>query len=938
MRDVIEEERETEKEKRGGAEVDGEEEETDPISEFLEFITTGIPSYTMQQFISRNLSAGNLQKSFDGLFEALTSVQATLMLAVQPACEQIVWRAEELRACSRDERYASIGLSNTATSELCERASSLHLHAHTLSRTVLSLRLRYTAFSQWFVACVRLVNNEHLSLPAPSADASQEEKDAQEIPPYGPWEVEVVEGFVREEMEKDRLGESIGDIKKSVSGSLVNTYNAFVTSFRALERFPTKFMSSQVKVMPFVVDLATAQPLVSAANAPFHYSCVGLPAGCALQSKVNKEKGEHLAAYLWANDGVQYVTVLSAHAAAVGSDSPPVRQITVHIPSSATTSDDTAASIASVRSVEFYSATELHLLVQYSIPDGSNAAANPSSKMWLLDLEAAEAEEQWSEIDEEAVSTSAASLSDYLATQISSGSLRICSLLPSESTSVVPSRSRLFPSLSLGSIALNSLRSLAAVMVSAGRSGNDATQPREEGGGQGALLLQQLYKPTRRVVLIDIDENDEEEDTNESTAVDVQMQEDALLADVEMGDAGTPSRTPSRTPSKPSSTRNSFGVVHSSGKKSNSVSLGSPMLTILIALIAIFSCFTTPAHGSAGDVDSRYRFCLDVCSSRCYLLNQAALTKVNPDSGKPYGLGANPWEVLKGEELQPWSTETDPSYVVSPELLTWYEKSIFGWDCKQNCAYLCMHANVILREQMQQPIVKYYGKWPFLRLFGTQEFFSSFFSVLNAVPHVYWLFKLREMYEGVDYPMKTIWTIYSLMNINTWLWSTVFHARDFLWTERLDYFCASLGISFSLCVAIIRIFEMRSWTKRIMLVFAPVGALLCAHISYLQFIHFDYGWNMKVSLTVGIIHSLIWLYNSWLNRHTGYQWRMVVVTLGLWCFASLEVYDFPPMFSLLDAHSLWHGLTPILGFLFYTWVVEDVKYMIGQQMLLDKNQ
>lgn len=30
--------------------------------------------------------------------------------------------------------------------------------------------------------------------------------------------------------------------------------------------------------------------------------------------------------------------------------------------------------------------------------------------------------------------------------------------------------------------------------------------------------------------------------------------------------------------------------------------------------------------------------------------------------------------------------------------------------------------------------------------------------------------------------------------MNTWIWSAVFHARDTLITERLDYFCATLYV------------------------------------------------------------------------------------------------------------------------------------------------
>ena len=39
-----------------------------------------------------------------------------------------------------------------------------------------------------------------------------------------------------------------------------------------------------------------------------------------------------------------------------------------------------------------------------------------------------------------------------------------------------------------------------------------------------------------------------------------------------------------------------------------------------------------------------------------------------------------------------------------------------------------------------------------------------------------------------QYPFLGLWVAYSLVNINAWLWSSVFHCRDTRLTERLDYF------------------------------------------------------------------------------------------------------------------------------------------------------
>lgn len=42
------------------------------------------------------------------------------------------------------------------------------------------------------------------------------------------------------------------------------------------------------------------------------------------------------------------------------------------------------------------------------------------------------------------------------------------------------------------------------------------------------------------------------------------------------------------------------------------------------------------------------------------------------------------------------------------------------------------------------------------------------------------------------------------MTVNAWFWSTVFHARDFPWTEKLDYFSAAGLIVAGIVVQFVR--------------------------------------------------------------------------------------------------------------------------------------
>jgi hypothetical protein len=48
------------------------------------------------------------------------------------------------------------------------------------------------------------------------------------------------------------------------------------------------------------------------------------------------------------------------------------------------------------------------------------------------------------------------------------------------------------------------------------------------------------------------------------------------------------------------------------------------------------------------------------------------------------------------------------------------------------------------------------------------------------------------------------------------------------------------------------------------------------------------------------------------------------VAVGLLVASAAELLDFAPVFGgLMDAHALWHGLTPPLSVLFYRFVIAD---------------
>lgn len=156
----------------------------------------------------------------------------------------------------------------------------------------------------------------------------------------------------------------------------------------------------------------------------------------------------------------------------------------------------------------------------------------------------------------------------------------------------------------------------------------------------------------------------------------------------------------------------------------------------------------------------------------------------------------------------------------------------------------------------------------------------------------------------------------------SWVFSMIFHTRDFALTEQLDYFAAGASVLYGFYYTTIRIFRMdqggrktnsilRAWTVICI-------SMYVAHVTYLKWYDWDYSYNMAANVVVGVIHNLMWSWFSYNKyRQSGRTWAMWPGFIVAWIMVvmSLEVLDFAPLFGCLDAHSLWH-----LGTVFPTMV------------------
>lgn len=238
------------------------------------------------------------------------------------------------------------------------------------------------------------------------------------------------------------------------------------------------------------------------------------------------------------------------------------------------------------------------------------------------------------------------------------------------------------------------------------------------------------------------------------------------------------------------------------------------------------------------------------------------------------------------------------------------------WTCPAECDYTCQHVitdkRVARDPPMIHPVVQFHGKWPFYRFMGMQEPFSVLFSLMNFLAHRNGMDRIREYIPG-RYSLRPYYLTYGYFGLVAWIFSMMFHTRDFNITEKLDYFGAGAFVMYGLFYTPVRVFRLdkddpvkqsilRAWTVLCVLLYT-------AHISYLTFWTWDYTYNMAANVAAGIVQNLLWSYFSIMRyRKLQKSWAAWPGLIVAWIILamSLELFDFPPWGGMIDAHSLWH--------------------------------
>lgn len=343
--------------------------------------------------------------------------------------------------------------------------------------------------------------------------------------------------------------------------------------------------------------------------------------------------------------------------------------------------------------------------------------------------------------------------------------------------------------------------------------------------------------------------------------------------------------------------------------------------------IAVFASFFVAALASLGDTLPEFVACVPDCQALC---------------------------------LDPASTK------YARDSVNWVAGGLFQWDCVLDCRYKCQQIVTRLRMAAGLPMVQFYGKWPFRRMFGITELFSTVFSMANFYVNYRNYLKVRRHYKNTEFrnddrsTMLWHYLVLLVVSVTGWFFSTIFHIRDFPMTETLDYVGAGAIIAANFNAIVIRKFLLYRRDK------APVRRLFLLVLCLVLLGHYarlywawDYTYNMRFNVLVGVMALVLWIAHSFSVRRVylrrphfynnsihllPYETRIlsklnlvglsktkyiplipVVLNVFLLGAATLEMADFEPWAQLVDAHALWHLCTVFPPIVWYDWNIWDLE-------------
>ena len=377
-----------------------------------------------------------------------------------------------------------------------------------------------------------------------------------------------------------------------------------------------------------------------------------------------------------------------------------------------------------------------------------------------------------------------------------------------------------------------------------------------------------------------------------------------------------------------------------------------------ISIASLVGLSSARVDQSDGKCDYMFVECEAVCEFTC--MNRPDVVELEPLAHHPEVLSAIPWSNISEEELLQVDrslhkpkllgllreASEDKSYSPPVYPRTDYlrlrfadygrlgleDPGLFSWSCFDHCKYECMHLVEKRRRVLPSPR-KYFGKWPFRRVYICQEILSSAYSLLNGLPYI--LFSLTHTFRTHT---PFIYRVFTLIVSLMWISSTIFHCRDTPLTMYLDYFTAFGGVVANCATGLHQSILVRFDSRTRMGVIGLLFVLWVFHSMYLTLINFDFEWNMTLAVAIALLGGVFWVVFYARNRRKKpHAWMVVPATWGLFpLLVAFELNDFPPgPNGLADAHSYWHLSTVPFSVMWVLFMFKESQWPKPIQKHLD---
>lgn len=238
-------------------------------------------------------------------------------------------------------------------------------------------------------------------------------------------------------------------------------------------------------------------------------------------------------------------------------------------------------------------------------------------------------------------------------------------------------------------------------------------------------------------------------------------------------------------------------------------------------------------------------------------------------------------------------------------------------------------------------VFKFGGRWPFRRWWIFSEPGSAIFSLLTVLVQAVCMWRFSALYAALSsrsasgqhgswYPHYQLHTVGYIVWSAAFSFSCVFHTVDVPLTEYLDYAGAICACLFALFQVLVRLLDWPMNSKTLILCTPFVGFATFRLTRMLEKI--DYGLHNKSCIALMVVQSLCWA--AWAIK----RWRaagphsrrsvlwIVLSQTGLLMFGLFELFDFAPLWGLVDSHGFYHLFAVLVFLALDRWATNDLYF------------